>query len=80
MGKMALASVLDDLFAERVRQVVKSTIIIYSKMSELEAQKILDQWEEKGFLKVIKPLSLCKSEEHVVELISFIQDNPNRNK
>ena len=80
MGKEALASILDNLYADRVENVEKFTIMTYSKASDQEAQEILNEWAQAGYIEIIKPLSECEKMEPCIRLVSFIQENPNCEK
>lgn len=80
MGKKALASGLDNLYADRVRIVERFTILTYSESTEIETQEMLEEWQSSGFIKIIKPVSECEKMEPCIELLSFIQPNLNRGK
>lgn len=68
-----LAAALNNLFWDRVSEVSKRTIEIYSKtkvLNTIESQ--LKEWERSGYLQVIKPLAACKDNEPCIRLLSVI--------
>ena len=80
MNINSLASVLDNLFADRLYEILKIDIIRYSEATEVEAQTVLDQWAAAGYLRIIRPLVECADMEPCIRLHGFILPNPNRDK
>lgn len=70
----SLANALDDLYADRVSDVFKQTIVNYSRsVDEDEIQAQLDAWAQAGFIQVIKPLSECHEMDKCIKLLAWIQ-------
>jgi hypothetical protein len=69
-----LASGLDMLYADRVRDIYKETIMNYSRtFDECSVQNQLQNWEEAGCIQIIKPLAECEDMEPCIKLLGWIQ-------
>lgn len=73
MNSKELASSLDIMYSDRIEEVCKSGITIYSKpysLSEIQSQ--LDEWAVQGKLIILKPLAECDDMEICVKLLTWI--------
>lgn len=72
-----LASGLDIMYADRIGEAYKQTVMAYSKTFDEEAvQSQLNQWADSGFIKIIKPLAECEDMEPCIRLLGWIQPRP----
>jgi hypothetical protein len=72
-----LASGLDIMYADRIREVSKIDVMTYSESHEEGLiQNQLNQWSEKGLVEIIKPLAQCKDREPCIKLLGWIQPRP----
>ena len=72
-----LASGLDIMYADRIREVFKVDLMTYSESSdEAAVQNQLNEWAEKGLVEILKPLAECKAMEPCIKLLNWIQPRP----
>jgi hypothetical protein len=77
MRTNSLASGLDNMYADRVGEAYKQTVMAYSDTFDEEAvQSQLNQWADSGLIKIIKPLAECEDMEPCVKLLGWIQPRP----
>jgi hypothetical protein len=77
MNIKVLSAGLDNMYADRLTDIFKIDIVTYSLCSDLvEIQFTLDEWQKKGFLKILKPLAECKDKEPYIKLLGWIQPHP----
>lgn len=69
-----LASSLDIMYADRIRDVDKKSISVYSKpFGEEEVQSQLNVWASEGKIEIIKNLVDCDNDEYCIRLLTWIQ-------
>jgi len=62
------------MFADRIKEAYKQTVMTYSKTSdEVAVQLQLNEWEKNGYIKIIKPLAECEDMEPCIKLLGWIQ-------
>jgi hypothetical protein len=72
-----LASGLDIMYADRVREIFKFDVMVYARtVDEYAVQEQLKNWQEAGCIEIIKPLAECKDMEPCIKLLSWIQPRP----
>lgn len=61
------------MFWDRVSEVSKGTIIVYSRTDDLDTiQSKLYDWERAGYLQILKPIKNCERMEPCIRLLSRI--------
>ncbi len=62
------------MYADRLTDIFKIDVVTYSLCSNLvEIQFTLDKWQNKGLLKILKPLAECEDMEPCIRLLGWIQ-------
>ena len=70
-----LASGLDNLYANRAYEIFKKDVATYSKTENLNAIQIqLFEWQNQGYIEILKPLEDCEELEPCIKLLKFIQE------
>jgi hypothetical protein len=73
MRETELSKGLNNLFNDRIRDVTKKTILVYSRTEvETEIQNKLDEWAKLGFIEILKPIVEANSFEPCIRLITRI--------
>jgi len=68
-----LASGLDAMYADRVDQVYKKTVMMYARtFDEKSVQEQVNNWSEAGCIEIIKPLSKCEDMDPCIRLLDWI--------
>lgn len=70
--KDILVNGLNNIYAERVKYVEKFTIITYLEPDIMIARSVLEEWENQGYIRIIKSIELCEPMEDCIELLSMI--------
>ena len=72
MGKSSLRAGINRLLDDGVKVITKSTLVVYGGPTTKAA---LQDWERKGYLRIIKDLELAEDHEDCVEMLAYI-DRP----
>jgi hypothetical protein len=73
METEVLIRALNNMFWDRVSEVTRRTIEIYSHTNDLNLLEVqLKEWEHAGYIQVIKPLAVCCEKEACVRLLRAI--------
>ena len=77
INKRLLKNGLDGLYADRVYEIERRSILIYAESYEVkEIQSYLDQLAELGKIEIIKPLDECEEMDKCIRLLGWL--NPRR--
>lgn len=72
-----LASGLDIMYADRIREISKFDVMVYARTLDGDAvQEQLKNWQEAGCIEIIKPLAECEDMEPCIRLLNWIQPRP----
>lgn len=73
MEESVLSRALTNMFINRISNISRRTIFIYSNFTAIdEIQRILDNWAHEGHIKILKPIDECEDMEPCIRLLRAI--------